>query len=267
MINKRTKCLIALTIIIIFLFTSYIIEYKKWSQILGENDVFYSYESALIKLRQKEDDELKNIGFSIEQIDEINNLSVESIKNIDKYNQVDKILILSGLSDLDKKYQTIYMTNKEQMDDKNFLENKYVKVEDKNAACVIAETLKEYYYIYNIKIKTKKLYFLKQKNLELFNNVSNSPYFSLIILTYTDKYGNKIAEFESFSDFKNDIIDSFSINTINMKTRINDYEKFVLSGIEIIDVRKKDEKQFAEYSINKNSVSPDYIHGLFIFPE
>ena len=101
----------------------------------------------------------------------------------------------------------------------------------------------------------------------MFNNVSNSPYFSLIILTYTDKYGNKIAEFESFSDFKNDIIDSFSINTINMKTRINDYEKFVLSGIEIIDVRKKDEKQFAEYSINKNSVSTDYIHGLFIFPE
>lgn len=239
-------------------------QYNCRTELLRAHSEFYSYESSIIKLNELENCGVKGINFSEDSMKVIGSLTVEEIKKINQLNQIDKLKILTGFNDND--YETLYM-NRYVIDDNisDGDKNSNVEIKDENTFCVHLLDKNEFYYVYNIKIDINHTFFQKNKQLEFLNNIDEIPYFSLVILTYIDLQGNLSVDFVSFSD-QYDSKSGYK-NVVDIVSRYDNGEKHILSGIEIIDVRKSDLKQHVEYSINKGNISPEHIHAMYVFPE
>ena len=266
MLLKRTKYSMLVIVVFVIGVTYLYNQYNLRIELLRENDELYSFESSIIKLNELENAGVEGINLPENIIKATRRLTVEEIKKMNQLTQINKLKILTGFNNMDSDYETIYMNR--YIAAGNILEGdkkSNIEIKDENIFCIYSVDMNEFYYVYNVKIDINHTFFQKNKQLELFNNIDEIPYFSLVLLTYIDLHGNLSVDFASFSD-QGDAESGYK-NVANIVSRYDDGEKHILSGIEIIDVRKSDSEQHVEYSINKGNIFSEYIHTLYLFPE
>lgn len=257
MFKKRILLLLLIPVIIII--AVYIYDFNKWMNILNESNEFYDMNPSLKILSGTEQDKLMDMGFSIQEI--------EIIK---KHHPDDKRELPISLINPETDYKAVLMELREPMGEEYIIENGYLKVYDENMLSVMPQTniAENHYYIFRLKYGVKKPFFLNnyKNKLELLNNISSSPYFSLILLTYIDEEGNKLPKHISFSDKQQDDNPSFPPppDSVSFNTRIkHDNKRYYLIGIEIIDIRSSNRLQHIEYALD-NSFSKDRIHRVYL---
>ncbi len=266
MLLKRTKYSMLVIVIFAIGVTYLYSQYNCRIELLRENGELYSFESSIIKLNEMENARVEGINLPENIIKSIRRLTVEEIKKMNQLNQINKLKILTGFNNMDNDYETIFMNR--YIEAGNILEGdkkSNIEIKDENIFCMYSVDMNEFYYVYDIKIDINNTFFQKNKQLEFSNNIDGIPYFSLVILTYIDLHGNLSVDFASFSDQRDS--GSGYKNVANIVSRYDDGEKHILSGIEIIDVRKSDSEQHVEYSIHKGNISSEYIHTMYLFPE
>jgi len=266
MILKRTKYSMLVLVVFVIGVTYLYSQYNCKIELLRENDELYSFESSIIKLNELENVGVEGIILPENIIKSTRRLTVEEIKKMNQLNQINKLKILTGFNNMDSDYETIYMNR--DMVARNILESDKkdnIEIMDENIFCMYSADMNEFYYVYNIKIDINHTFFQKNKHLEFINNIDGIPYFSLVVLTYIDLHGNLSVDFASFSDQCDS--ESGYKNVANIVSRYDDGEKHILSGIEIIDVRKSDSEQHVEYLINKGDIFSEHIHTRYLFPE